>query len=321
MNPSDKQMPDTELPEGDFPEVNYSDYRGVRSLHLGTPWIQGSMRVADPFDLELEYVQRMMAWLVFVEPSSVSKRHAMQLGLGAASITKFCRKKLHMTVTAVEVNPQVIAVCRSLFKLPPDDERQRVVLANAAEEIRNPTWHGTVDALAVDLYDHEAAAPVLDSAAFYADCRQLLTGDGAMTVNLVGRSSSYEQSLAKISEAFGEDAVRAFKPTREGNTIVLALRTPSNINKTLLAQRAEVVERRWGLPAAKWACVLSSQWWLDSFLHEPAPLEHGQKAEQLHQQISDGCEHQTHGGQAQQQGQAKCRKSVYHSIGPVQACK
>ncbi len=252
MNPSDKQMPDTELPEGDFPEVNYSDYRGVRSLHLGTPWIQGSMRVADPFDLELEYVQRMMAWLVFVEPSSVSKRHAMQLGLGAASITKFCRKKLHMTVTAVEINPQVIAVCRSLFKLPPDDERQRVVLANAAEEIRNPMWHGTVDALAVDLYDHEAAAPVLDSAAFYADCRQLLTGDGAMTVNLFGRSSSYEQSLAKISEAFGEDAVWAFKPTREGNTIVLALRTPSNINKTLLAQRAEVVERRWGLPAAKW---------------------------------------------------------------------
>ena len=40
------------------------------------------MRVDDPFALELEYVQRMMAWLLFVEPTSVTKRHAMQLGLG-----------------------------------------------------------------------------------------------------------------------------------------------------------------------------------------------------------------------------------------------
>lgn len=241
--------------DDDLPEVHYSDYRGVRSLHLGTPWIQGSMRMDEPYDLELEYVQRMMAWLLFVDAPSVSKRHAMQLGLGAAAITKFCRKKLRMTVTAVELNPQVVAVCRALFKLPPDDERQRVVLANAAEEIQNPTWHGTVDALAVDLYDHEAAAPVLDSAEFYADCRRLLTGEGAMTVNLFGRSSSYDQSVAKMVTAFGEDAVWAFKPTREGNTVVLALRTPSRFNKTLLTQRAETIEARWGLPAKKWLKV------------------------------------------------------------------
>jgi spermidine synthase len=48
----------------------------------------------------------------------------------------------------------------------------RVVLADAAKEIRDPMWLGTVDALQVDLYDHEAAAPVLDSADFYADCRR-----------------------------------------------------------------------------------------------------------------------------------------------------
>ena len=50
----------------DLPEVSVSDDGEVRHLHLGTPWIQGSMRVAAPFDIELEYVQRMMAWLLFV---------------------------------------------------------------------------------------------------------------------------------------------------------------------------------------------------------------------------------------------------------------
>jgi spermidine synthase len=62
--------------------------------------------------------------------------------------------------------------------------------------------------------------------AFYAHCRALLTDVGCMTVNLFGRASSYERSLDKISAAFGEGAVWAFKPTREGNTVVLAQRTP-----------------------------------------------------------------------------------------------
>ena len=236
----------------ELPEVSVSDDGEVRHLHLGTPWIQGSMRIDAPFDLELEYVQRMMAWLLFVEPTSVARRHAMQLGLGAGAITKFCRKKLRMCCTVVELNPRVEAVCRAWFKLPHDGPMQRVVLADAAQEIQKPEWHGTVDALAVDLYDHEAAAPVLDSAGFYADCRALLTEEGCMTVNLFGRSSSYERSLARMAEAFGEDALWAFKPTREGNTVVLAQRTPTRPKRAELLARAEGLQARWDLPAPKW---------------------------------------------------------------------
>ena len=239
----------------ELPEVSVSDDGEVRHLHLGTPWIQGSMRVAEPFEIELQYVQRMMAWLLFVEPASVTKRHAMQLGLGAGAITKFCHKKLRLCTTAIELNPQVLAVCRQWFKLPPDGPKLRVVLADAAEEIKNPMWLGTVDALAVDLYDHEAAAPVLDSPDFYADCRALLTEDGCMTVNLFGRASSFERSLKSMASAFGEDALWAFKPTREGNTVVLAQRTPSRPKRTELAARAEAIQARWDLPSAKWLRV------------------------------------------------------------------
>ena len=239
-------------PAVSLPEVSVSDDDGVRHLHLGTPWIQGSMRFKDPIALELEYVQRMMAWLLFVEPSSVAERHAMQLGLGAAAITKFCHKKLGMRTTAIELNPQVLAVCRSMFRLPPDGAGLTVVLGDAAQEIRQPQWQGSVDALAVDLYDHEAAAPVLDSPDFYADCRALLTEDGCMTVNLFGRSSSYERSLQSMAVAFGHDALWAFKPTREGNTVVLAQRTPSRLDRALLEARAQAVEARWDLPALKW---------------------------------------------------------------------
>lgn len=236
----------------DLPEVTLSEDGEVRFLHLGTEWIQGSMIIGDPFAIELDYVQRMMAWLLFVDPDSVARRRALQLGLGSAALTKFHFKKLRMDTTAIEINPQVVAVCRQWFKLPPDGARLRVVLADAGAEIRRPGYAGRIDALQVDLYDHEAAAPVLDSADFYADCRALLTDDGAMTVNLFGRDASYERSLTSIRAAFGADAVWAFRPTREGNTIVLAQRQVHRPTRMELLARAEVIHTRWNLPAVKW---------------------------------------------------------------------
>ena len=100
---------------------------------------------------------------------------------------------------------------------------------------------------------------MLDSEDFYADCRALLTEDGCMTVNLFGRSSSYEKSLEKISAAFGVGAVWAFKPTREGNTVVLAQRTAIEPKRGALADRAQTIQTRWGLPAPKWLRVFKPQ--------------------------------------------------------------
>ncbi|MES2979547.1 MAG: spermidine synthase [Pseudomonadota bacterium] len=246
-----RKIPPVESPP-ELPEVNFSDSGNVRFLHLGTEWVQGSMLLDAPNDIELEYVQRMMAWLLFVDAGAVPKLSAMQLGLGSAALTKFCHRKLKMKTTAVELNPQVVAACRLWFKLGQDDARLRVLLADAAEEIRKPQHQGQVDALQVDLYDADAAAPVLDSAAFYADCRNVLSEAGVLTVNLFGRDTSYARSLEKIADAFGPEAVWAFPPTREGNTVVAAQRTPSRPDREALSQRAEVIASKWGLPAKKW---------------------------------------------------------------------
>jgi spermidine synthase len=239
-----------------LPEVNFSEMDGVRFLHLGTEWVQGSMQIDAPFDIELDYVQRMMAGLLFTDAASVAKKHAMQLGLGSAALTKFCHKKLRMKTTAIELNPQVISACQRWFKLPRDDARLRVIEADAEEEIQKPQHQGTVDLLQVDLYDDDAAGPVLDSDEFYAHCHDLLTDDGVMTVNLFGRNSSYRHSLVKIAGAFGPQAVWAFTPTREGNTVVLAQREPTRPDRETLLARAGVIESRWSLPAKKWLRLL-----------------------------------------------------------------
>ncbi len=237
-------------------DVHFSDEGPVRHLHLDSIWIQGSMLIDSPQILVHQYIQRMNAWLLFVEPQSVPKRRAMQLGLGAGSLTKFCAKVLRMQTVAVEINPKVLVACRGWFKLPPDNARMQVVLADAASEIRDPKWRGSIDALQIDLYDHDAAAPVLDSQAFYADCRRLLTEDGCMSVNLFGRASSYARSVEKIAAVFGRDAIWPFKATREGNTVVLAQRNPSRPTRAVMQQRAQEIEQRWGLPGAQWVRVL-----------------------------------------------------------------
>ena len=139
--------------------------------------------------------------------------------------------------------------------MPEDGPRMRVIIADAALEIQSQEWLGTVDILHVDLYDHEAAAPVLDDVAFYKNCRALLSDEGTMSVNLFGRTSSYEKSLAKMAEAFGEDALWAFKPTREGNTVVMAQRVASRPKRDQLLLQAEAIENRFGLPATKWLKV------------------------------------------------------------------
>lgn len=242
---------------GDLPMVTFADYGDMRFLHLGTPAVQGSMKVSKPFEIHLEYQQRMMGWLLFTDLDQVSHKHAMQLGLGAGSLTKFCYQYLKMQATAIELNPQVITTCRQWFNLPKDNDKLQVVLGDAAEIASDDQWRGKIDALQVDVYDQDAARPVIDSEDFYRDCRSLLTHEGCMAVNLFGQASNYDESLKKITTAFGKDAVWTFKPTPAGNAIVLALRTPRVFDRNTWQAQAQTIQTRWPLPATKWLKTLA----------------------------------------------------------------
>jgi spermidine synthase len=239
-----------------------SEADGVRYLHLGTPWVQGAMRIRQPLVIELEYVQRMLVWLL-LRPEAAdaaddawAEVRALQLGLGAAAITRFCHGRLGMPTTAVEINPTVIQACRLWFALPPEGPRLQVIEEDAAAFAADARRAASAEVLCVDLYDHEAASPVLDSAAFYRDCAALLAPGGVMTVNLFGRDASFEQSARRIAAAFPDGQVMSMQPTREGNTIVVAAKLAAWPAREALAERAEAVEARTGLPARKWLRML-----------------------------------------------------------------
>ena len=244
----------------DLAPATLSEADGVRYLHLGTPWVQGAMRINKPQVLELEYIQRMMVWMLLRPQAELTQGHAVQLGMGAAAITRFCHGMLRMRSTVVELNPSVIDACRMFFRLAQNSARLQVLQMNAADYVADAERAQTAQVLCVDLYDHEAASPVLDSELFYRRCRRLLDDGGVMTVNLFGRDASFERSARRIAAAFGADRVWSLQPTKEGNTIVVAIRQESTDDadqstmpdRATLAARAQNIETRFGLPARKW---------------------------------------------------------------------
>lgn len=246
--------PRIELPRKPrFAPVTFSEERGVRYLHFGTEWVQGAMRINKPDRIELEYAQQMMAWLLFLE----TPKRVVQLGLGAAALTKFAYRFLpRARVEAVELNPAVVVAARTMFALPPDDERLTVHEADAWDFVHDRANHGAVGVLQIDLYDATARGPVHDTLAFYRAVRACLTDAGIATINLFGDHPSFLRNMKQLNAAF-DGRVIALPEVHEGNRIALAFSGPAlDIPYAALKARAKLIEEELGLPARRWVKAL-----------------------------------------------------------------
>lgn len=231
-------------------QISLSESDGVRYLHFGSPWVQGAMRIARPFALELEYQQQMMVPLLLLPAPA----RIVQLGLGAAALTKYCWRQLPSAeISVVELSEAVAQTAHRWFRLPRDD-RIRITLGDAGATIAAPDWRGNADWLQVDLYDAEARGPVHDSPAFYRACRKALRQPGVAVFNLFGRSSG--PSFAAICAAF-DDRALLLPEADAGNRIVMAVvGPPLELPLATLYQHAADVETRFRLPARKWVSGL-----------------------------------------------------------------
>jgi spermidine synthase len=235
------------------PPATITEFEGVRSLHLGTSWVQGAMRIAKPDAIELEYVQMMMMWMLFMD----KPRHIVQLGLGSAALTKFCYQRFpDARVTAVDLNPNVIAICQALFGLPPNDARLNVVEMNALDFVMDPANHGKVDVLQVDLYDEEARGPVLDTPEFYQACAACLTPGGIMTVNVFGDYINYDKNFQHMELAF--DSVVWLPEVHDANIIAVAFKQSPAVDFAELYERAGTIKKQMNLRAKSWVDGLKS---------------------------------------------------------------
>ncbi|MFZ5502847.1 MAG: fused MFS/spermidine synthase [Pseudomonadota bacterium] len=196
--------------------IDISEQAGVRYLHFGSSWIQGAMRIARPWNLELEYTREMMAALLLRDaPGKV-----LLIGLGAASLTKFLYRhypRAHLTV--VEIEPRVIAAARHFFKLPQDDQRIHLVTGCGAEFVLGTDKK--FDLILVDGFNEHAHPGALNTLPFYQACRSRLSDQGLLAVNLLGLCRGVMGGYTHILDAFDARGLM-FPSCESGNTIAFA---------------------------------------------------------------------------------------------------
>jgi spermidine synthase len=202
-----------------MPSIEVSEQQGVRTLHFGSHLVQGAMRIARPWSLELEYTREMMFPLL-LRAGSKWPRSVLQVGLGSASFTRFLhRHRPDARLTVVELSPEVVAAARQFFKLPQESTRLRIEIGDAHDWIANTSRR--FDLILVDGFDAEGRAGMLETVPFYLNCRGHLNSGGMMSANLLTRRLGVAPIVERIREAF-DGRVLVLPPCDWGNTIALA---------------------------------------------------------------------------------------------------
>jgi spermidine synthase len=224
-----------------MPALTVSEERGVRTLHVGGEAIQSSMRLSDPFALELDYTRCMMSFLLF-HPRPA---RTLKIGLGGGSLVKFLWRRLpRMKTRVVELDPRVVQVAREQFHLPPDDARLAVEIGDGAEALAPECC----DLLVVDAFADEHPPATLVSRAFFDAAWLALEAPGVLVLNLMNDDPKLCERIQRLERAFG-GAVLALPALTDPNVIVLALKgAPPRLPWDELARRAHALERRFGLP-------------------------------------------------------------------------
>jgi spermidine synthase len=195
-----------------------TEERGVRYLQFSPQWIQGAMRLSRPDALELDYTRAMMMPLL-LRPSRHWPRSVLQIGLGAASITRFLQRHLpRANLEVVEIDAEVVLNAWQFFRLGEESARLNIEIADGFAYMA--ATRRRFDLILVDGFDAQGRAGRLHSLPFYRLCRERLEGDGMMVTNLLSRGHQAKPGADPVRKAF--DGRVLVLPPCDANTVVVA---------------------------------------------------------------------------------------------------
>jgi len=193
------------------------EHGGIRCLQFNSGVVQSSMRVSEPFELDLSYTRTMMGFLLF----NPEPRHILVVGLGGGSLSKYCQRQFPQAhTTTLEINPDVIAL-RDQFLVPPDSDRFQVVEVDACDYLARSDVQA--DIILLDGYDAAGLPICLCAEPFYANCRQALSAQGVLVTNLWGGEPNRGVYLDRLSRIF-DGRVWWSKPHDSNSLIVFAMK-------------------------------------------------------------------------------------------------
>jgi spermidine synthase len=219
--------------------IEVVDNAGIRALHFGSEARQSTMSLAEPNKLLSLYARTMMGWLLFKPHCD----HCLMIGLGGGILPKYFLNTFpECKIKVIEYRHNVVKIAHSYFGLPLSP-RLKIKIEDAAiymrrQSVKHAEQH---DLILVDAFDHEGMAEVVIQAAFFDNCKTLLTDDGILVMNLWGTNKALFNQIAwNLQQVFGEKLL--FLPVRgRGNVIGFAFNEKSS-QLTLKQLRIKALE-------------------------------------------------------------------------------
>lgn len=191
----------------------HSDWRGAE-LRFKAGTAQSRMSHWAPERLVVDYTRSMLgALLLQPAPTQVG-----MVGLGGGSQLKFLHRHLAGARFEVFENDPGVVALRRRFRIPDDDARLTVHLADAAKAL--PAWAGRFDLLLVDGYDVDGIPAALSTQKFYSDCRASLRPGGVLAANLY--DTAHAEHVHRLRIAFGAANVEVVDEARQSNRVAFA---------------------------------------------------------------------------------------------------
>jgi spermidine synthase len=206
--------------------IEVVEQNNLRSLHFGSDSRQSSLDLTDPESLQLPYAKAMTIWRLF--NSSINK--ALIIGLGGGSLARYLLYHYSdCQVTAVEYRSDVVKVARSYFGLPLD-ARMKVIVGDGGSYVKNQALTDTeqYDLIIIDAFDVDGLAGSIASIAFFDACKQLLTQQGLLLVNLWESEKAVTGNCLNWLERIFNDKVLKLPVRNRGNLIAIAFNQQQN---------------------------------------------------------------------------------------------
>ncbi len=204
------------------------------------------MRINRPNDLELAYTREMMVGLLLSPNWPEMPKRILQVGLGAASLTRYIYANLPEALqTVIELEPVVVGAAQQGFKLPPLGDRLQVEIAEGAAWMASSTEQ--YDLILIDGFDAAGETGDLESLSFYQNCRARLAEGGLLVCNFLSRSPHFLKSCIALDAAFHGQS-RLLPQTPGGNVIALGARSETvSLEEQALRERSALLTRDTGL--------------------------------------------------------------------------
>ena len=222
-------------------QVEVSEQDGVISMHIGSITIQSSMRLDNPYHLELDYTQAMSMAALFLE----NPKEILCIGLGGGTMPKFFYRLFAKTkLTILELNPKVIQIAKHFFKLP-ISKRFNILQGDGIQYIKDVDKK--YDLLISDAFEDYGLPDEFCTISYFESCRNVLSEKGVFMINLFGSDPKTPLYRDRINLVYDQQVLYV-ESSKPGNVIVFAF-NEKNVEYTIdiLRQKIKSLEINYGL--------------------------------------------------------------------------